>query len=370
MKLKKVFVFIVEILVAVLIFFLISKLFMRGYKVDYKVNDLFVKEEYVYKDKYYKFTINYKEKDYIIVKESERIRNKKLIDNILIYEEPNLSEQCILLESKKFENYPVCYKDDNLVDFSYIEGDTSRFYKRDNVRILKKEYKNIKVNTILDKNVLVWANKGYYFINETEEKEIMFLNKEFYYNNLAYKVGEFLITPDYDQEYTFDKFYIINMKNGKIDTWELEYKISYNSYYLGNKEGIIYMFDRKEKCEYAINPEKKKIEIVSNNNEGQVWFYEWEDVSLTKLASSDYHFEFDTAFKYNGTKDGLVLNLENDKDTLLSNKKIDIIVETKGEEVFYLSGKKLYMYSLKYGEVELLENREWEFNNKNSVYIY
>ena len=131
------------------------------------------------------------------------------------------------------------------------------------------------------------------------------------------------------------------------------------------------MFDRKNGVEYSIDPKKKIVEKITEDGIGKAYLDGWKEVSITKLSSNDYFFSKKQVFNYSLDEKGLILKYANSKiPILVSMKKPDKIVSQKNDEIYYLVGDKLYMYSLKSGEILLLSFSEWEFNNMNSVFIY
>jgi len=340
----------------------------RNYKKTYEVDGFKIKESFNKDMGFYSFKVKVQDEVFTFNKISKYLNKKSLIKNVSTYQ--NEDDVCVLLESKKLEFYPLCKKGSEYVDISFIEG-ADEFYKREKVSALKREFENLKINTLMDKNILVWDHKGYYFINGDEINRLEFLENESYYNNLAYQVGEYVLTPIYDMEHNFNKFSVINMKTGKMTEWEIEEEISYNSYYLGEIDGVAYIFDRKTEKEYSINPKKKQIEEVTKNSKAKVWNNGWEEISTKKLASSDYIFNKNEVFSYDIENKGLYLKLyDTEKQIKISSRTPEKIVKSNNEEVYYLNKDTLYGYSLKYGDVSMITYSEWEFNNVNSIFIY
>lgn len=365
---KKVLIFLCFFVLVGLIVINILLLRPKDYTVTYQVGDAKIEEKYDAELGYYAFTVDIGDNKFYDAIISNNVGGKKVITEAKLVEDEK--EACVILESKKLEMYPLCIKDDKYVDISLVEMDTNDFFDRDTVKDELQKYDDLKITARKDRNFLVWGQKGYYYIGSNGIEEVMFLDSQSYYNNLAYKIGGLVITPDYDEEYNFDTFFIINLKNGKLSKWETDYTINYNSYYLGSKDGNIYLFDRKDKVEYSINPAKKKIDIVSKDGNSKVWNTEWEMVSSTKLASSDYEFKFERAFDYFIENKVLYKKIRDvDEKIEISKKPVDVILEMNGDEVFYLAGDTLYSYTPRYGEVELATYSEWNFNNKNTVFI-
>ena len=55
---------------------------------------------------------------------------------------------------------------------------------------------------------------------------------------------------------------------------------------------------------------------------------------------------------------------------LVTNKDVDKIINENNNTIYYLVDEKLYMYNNIYGEILLISNFEWNFNNTNMIYLY
>lgn len=375
-KYKILLTIIVLIILLPIIFFFMTR--PKNYTKEYERKEYKIKETYSKELQVYQFTIEKDDLKFETVSLNKYLNKKELIDSVEYFENEDKKEYCVLPKSAKLDFTPLCMKDSALVDISLLESETDEFYTRPSVDTEKGTYKNIESNSTRNLKFLVWAQKGYYSLDKDkftkpEKKDLspMFLEKESYYNKLAYQVDEFIITPNYDQEYSFDTLFVFNFKKGSLATWKLEEEISYNSYYLGDIDGLVYLFDRKNEKEYSIDPKRRKIEIVTKDGNGQVYLDEWKEISTTKLAATDYHFEKKQAFIYYRSENGLSLKYYGSKESvLISKKKIDKILSIKGDRVYYLVKDKLYEYTPQYGEIHLLTYSEWAFNNMNSVFIY
>ncbi|HBA38081.1 MAG TPA: hypothetical protein DCY94_05110 [Firmicutes bacterium] len=369
---KKKYKIILYVSLGILLFTLsVFILRPRGYVENYKVGEYEIEEKYDVDSGYYSFKTTVDDIQFVDIFISNKVGGKKLISKVEKYSAEKFT--CTRFTSEKFDLTPICRKDDEFVDaqLTLSKTEMNENFERKNVKIDPVKYDRIEVGTFLDRKLLVWAQTGYHYLTDGKHIEIEFLEEESYYNNLAYQMGEFVLTPNYDSEYVFDEFKVINMKNGKLKTWKLDEKVSFNSYFLGDKDGAIYLFDRKEKKEYLLNPKKEKLELISKNGEANVWSGKWETISTGRLANDDYHFESDDVFKYDIEDSGLYKVSKNlDFRIKVSDKKVSEIIKVDGNSVFYLVGDTLYSYDPEYGEVEMLSYSEWNFNNKNSIFIY
>lgn len=356
------------ICVVILVFALYMILKPRSYNKEYKVKDYLIKESYDTKYSAYVFKVTHEKREYTFVSNTPKKLSRKLIGDVEIYSYDEVS--CMKLKSNKLDLYPVCYKNDELVSYNLVKR-RDEFFKAKTPESQKFKYEKFDIKNLGEKKYLIWGTKGYYYITESEQKELFFLDKETYLNNLSYMTSKFVITPDYDQEYAFNKFYIINIANGKLDEWKLDFEISYDSYFLGSIDNKIYLFDRKNRKEYEIEPRKKKIEIINRGDESKIWNDGWSNIPTVKLTTDDYTFDIKDLYQYKLDKNKLFMYiLDNSKTTRLSENNVDTIVKKDKENVYYLVKDKLFVHNMSYGEAELISYSEWQFNNKNAIFIY
>ena len=335
MKKKKVILGVLFLLVLIIVVVLIGR--PRDYTVRYKRDGFEIEERYDKELDVYTFSVSINDKEFNFLANKKRVKGKKLITGVNVLSTQEEDKFCVLLASSKVESYPVCYSDDEYLDYDLFDEKNDEFYSRKTLESKDDEFNGITFKIKKEQNLFVWNYKGYYHLSDAKKEEIKFLEKD------AYQV---------------------------ID-WELDKEISYNSYFLGDRDGMIYLVDRKNKAEYALNPKKKKIERVDNAGTGKIWDAKWTEVSMTKLINEDYIFEEENAYKYFLEEGNLMLGFDNSMATVhLSNKNVDKIITIKDDTVFYLVGDTAYSYSLERGENVLLKYGELKFNNLNSVFIY
>ena len=366
MKNKKKMTILIVVVFLLLIIFLIK--LPKNYTKKYSVGKFDVVEKYNSKTKAYSFLINNKY-EYSI---KHKYKGKKLIKEIKYLK--GTEKRCIDITGKKIEYYPLCY--DNY-QYSYtlekagqklIDSKTSNSSEK----IKVKKYNNITIDNIHDKNIFIWNHKGYYMINNKENKNIDFLDNEYYFNDTAFKTYKYLVTPDYKQKYEFDKFYVTNLETGKTKEMKLKDKISYNFYYLGDYKKKSFIIDRKNEREYVLKLKRRKIrDITSKEDSGIIYDNKFKEVSMTKLVNTDYTFNKSEAYTYKVEKKKLYLNYYNgNNDILLTNKKIDKLISYDDEFVYYLINDTIYAYSNKYGEQKMITFSELDFNSNNQIFIY
>ena len=370
MKKKKTILFTFLALILIIILFIVLSL-PKDYKITYQKDGYTVEEKFIKKFDMYYFAVTKDDKIYEYSTQNKYIHGKELIDEIESYKSEEY--ECIYFISDDIDTVPVCYEGDESIDYKLVNNDEFKeFYKGKDYTALNQTYNRIDINALLDKKVLIWNYKGYIFLDSENQSEINFLDEESYYNNLSYLSQNYLITANYDEEYNFKSVYIIDVQTGKYEKWELKYEISYNSYFLGDLDGKIYLIDKKNKIEYALNPKKKEIQIITNkSDDGKIWNNGWESVRMSKLSSNVYSFSSDSIYNYILEDDKLYLKYYKGKNKrLVSSKIVDKIVGINNENIYYLVKDHLYFYNPYYGEILLMSYEEWNFNSDNQIFVY
>lgn len=300
---------------------------------------------------------------------SNYINKKRIISKVKTI--TNDDTLCVFMESDLINTYPVCKKCNEYIAYSATNIIDDNFYKIYTIQNNEDKYANIDIYSLNGKRMAVWNHLGFYFLSHDIKKSFNMLTQESYRDNYSFKVEEYIILPNYDEEYHFNRVYLLNLKNGKTDIWNLNNYINYDFYVLGVKNMSVYLVDRKEKTEYKLGLKKHKIEVISKNGMGTIYNDKWEEISMVKLANNDYSFKSDKIIDYKIVNNKLYMSYLNGiNDILVSDKKIDRIIYEDQQNIYYISKNELYYFSVYSGEVLSLRYNELEFNNGVSIYIY
>ena len=356
------------IVISLVILSLIVDLFIiKSYKKTYKVDNISVTEKYEKNNDKYIFSFKYKNESFEVPVTNEYIRSKKLIKKINKIDVTD--GYCLTFDTKKVELYPVCYVDNEYISYHLVsdlkEKIDKKYYSKINSKT--KKYESLEISYLNGKNYLIWNYNSFYYINSKKNKDIKLFNKDYYQIDLATKINEYLFIPNYDQGYSFSSAYVIDMSNGKRSKWNLDVDISSKSRVLGTHDKSIFIIDEKNKKEYEIVPHKKKIREVS----GTIL----EQDKLVKRNIRDIinkNLSFNPTKNYNYVLEDHKLYLENSNKTrvLVSNYKVSKVIEIDNDTVYYLVDDYLYLYNNKFGNIKLITNFEWSFNNDNNIFIY
>lgn len=357
-KINKLITF-VTILLVLFITFLIIIFKPYSYTKIYNIDEFKITEEYNKRLKYYKYVIEKDNKLYSYIIDSKYYNKRNLINDITYINIEN--EECILPKSNKLLFYPLCSKDNEI--YTYNLSNIKDLYSYKEIKELNDEYNKIRINYLNNKKYLIYNYKGFYLLDN--KKEIKLFNKDIYNLELIYEFNNNLIVPDYNNNYYFNKLFIINMINGKISELKLDTNISFNSVFLGDYKNDIYLLDKKEEKEYKINIKKKKVLetdfTILNNNK-------LIKTNFRNIVNNSLVFNKDTIYNYE-IIDNYLYQIIDNINIKLSNKKVNKIIKNDNDTVYYLVEDNLYMYNNINGEILLLTNFEWNFNNTNMIFI-
>ena len=342
---------LIIILITLFVIFLVFHKNAHSYEMEYNINDIKVLEKYNNDDKYYLFNIKYKDIDTNIISLEKYTNSRHLIKDITIKEE---KDGLCLLFTSGLDLYPICHNNNGYYSY-YVD-------KQDDF-VINDKYNNINIKDLNNNTYLLWNYNSFIYLNNNTKKTIDLFNKDTYVINLVYQYDNYLVIPDYNKDWISDRIYVINASSGKVFDYLLRFPIYFDSYFLGRDKDSVYIFDKKEEQEYYLDIKNKEIYKTSNKI---LVNGKWESVSTQKLKEESARFSNNIIVNYYIDNDYLYMT----GNIKISNRIIDTIVKVDNLDVYYLSNGKLYMFNPNYGEKALLEYSEWEFNNKNMVFVF
>ena len=355
---KKYFIFLLITGIIILFYNIIFKI-PKNYTVSYFYDQYSIVENFSKSDKLYSFEISYNDNKFDFVSNRKYSSKRKLINFIDVNEKDN--DICMLVRVDNVDLPVVCKDKDG--------------YKTESLSLNEKitaekvgTYNNVDFFT--DKSsYYIWNKKG--FKNIKTGKEFKLFNKEVYNINLIYSNNKYVLVPDYDSSRSFNKFYIFDNEKQKVIEWKLKVDISFDSYFLGEYDDYIYLFDTKNKVEYKLNIKKKKISIVSNKDGGITYDNGFKDLTIAKMVYNIYKFKFNDFVNYKLDDKTLYYNVYNsDLNVKVFDGDVKDLVKVDGNTVYFVSGDSLYSYT--YGEkvVLLLKYFAWNFSFDNKIFIF
>ena len=363
MKKLKIFQLTIIVLFIIFIFFFFRPV---NYSKEYNVNDVKIVESYNKEKDYYYFTLTHNDVTLDYLYESNYKHERSFIEKIDILEDGE--NFCIIPSGKTIEFIPLCYDNGEIIYYQQVNSNLKEKIPEKYLETrteLNDTYEDIHIYN-RDYTYLLWNYNGFYYINEDNEKEINLFNQELYNITLVAYTSDYLLIADYDNEYTFNKFYRIALKNGNLKEYELDRDIYFDSYFPGYEKNKLYIVDNKEEVMYEFNAKNGKLDKINakmlNGNE-------WEKVGIKTLINQNKVFTYQTNYNYSLKDGNLFLNYQ-DKDILmLIDTDVTDIIRIKDNVIFYLKTDTVYAFEQLKGSIRLLTNFEWNFNYKNMIYI-
>ena len=391
-KEKAIFYFI---LIVILIFIAHKLLIIKDLTYKVKSNDIKfnIKEKYT---NFYSIEISngkyiYPINIYSIIKE-----NGKIVDEIYHYSDDKY--ECILpiIKYKVYTDF-MCYKDNVIYNYNTIKGENAKLdkyvtsiKKYNNDYTNKDTYKEIDTLKFYDNKIdniaSITTYKGLY----VNGMKVNLFKKDVYSNKISTFIDNYYLSADYNSNYEFKYFYLVNLKNSEIEKIESKESISFDSFIQGIVDNKVYIYDYDNEIQYEIDIYNKKINVVSSKD--YIKYYtnrKWEKLSKSKVKRSTY-FDYNTLDNnftdYDIVKESndyyYLINKNNDNYKIYRVNKSNINVVTylgetptlalnfNNDYFYYMYNNKLYFYSDKTGLKTILEDSEIEFNETIKYYIY
>ena len=336
----------------ILIFFFIILFIPRNYTKKYEKNNVLIEESYNKTSKHYYFAFTYKDVtlDYLI--KSKYKKHQELIKKIKVQTDNKESTNFCLIITSDFDIAPLCSKEKEPVSYKLMENPLKsilpkKYFPKDT---LIKNYNDIEIYN--DKfTYLLWNYNGFYYLNSKEQKKIDIFAKEFYtIKDIGY-TKDYLVLPDYDSNYTFNRFYVLDFKFGSLKKYNLPTEIYFDSYFPGFLKNKLYLIDKKERKMYEFNAKNGKLEKLKS----KLYHKDtWENVNIKSLINKEQYFTYDTLYNYTLKNNNLYLTYANKKVKTKIATKVTSVVRIKDNDIFYLKKDNLYHYNPETNEKLLL----------------
>jgi len=389
------------LLIILIILIIICKSILTFDSINYKLNingnKLKIKE-IVNNDNYY-IEIKTNKNIYPFRIYEDLSNKRKVVKDIYLYKDDNI--ECVLpVINDELYTDMVCYKDEILYNYYNLVGNNTSLDKYVNSIELYNinEFGNKAINTEtigtikyniftnLSNTVAITTYKGL----TINDNEINLFKKDIYNNKLSTFIDNYYIIADYEKNYSFNYFYVVNLDNRKINKLESKNDISYDSYIQGIVDNKIYLYDKDNEIQYEIDVKGSSIDIISSDN--YIKYYsnnKWEKMNKTK-ANKEIYFNYETLdniftsydfveetdnYYYLLKKDGISYKLYRvDKGNIDVYKYLLDVPTTNiyfnNDYLYYVYKNKLFYYSDGTGLKTILENSELEFNDTIKYYIY
>lgn len=248
-------------------------------------------------------------------------------------------------------------------------------------------------NIVKEHSFAAETYKGAQLLNATFASSLYESNlfhKDIYNKKISAYVGKYYVVADYNSDYEFNQFYLVDMETLKKSTIEYHKSISLDSYVQGVVEDSLYVFDRSNKTQYEINVKTKTI-VEVGNVDLKIKYYqngEWSTVSAYDAVSQNLSFldgdvtkEFSGYEKvdkvghelsgyyyfYKKTGNGYAVYRSNVQEPskltyLFEMNQLSQVVYV-GDYLYFKNGDTISYYNDATGIRKLYRNVEFNFNN-------
>ncbi len=393
-KFKILFLFISLIVLIFLVKISLNVKLIK-YKINFNGNKVFIEERL---SDEYAIKIKYLNKEYILRLNRNISEKRKIVSQIYYFKDDTY--ECLLpvIDGKVYTdfmcysgniiyNYHDIYGYDKLLDQYVLGVDIYNIDKFTDNLNNEKKVNGVKfyTNNIKDYNISITTYDGIISLYD----HVKLFENDVYNNKLSAFVDNYYIVADYNNNYEFKDFYIVDILTNKVSTLKSKYEISLDSYIEGIVDKKIYLYDKDNEIQYEIDIERKKINIVSN--EDKIKFYKngkWEIINKSK-AYNELYFDYtslDNLFPdYEKTieTDKYYYLFENSNDGYnlyrVDKANIKILsficfiktnqVNVKDDYLYFVYNNRLYYYSDITGLKTVLEYNELEYNSTIKYYI-
>lgn len=325
----------------------------------------------------------------------------------------NANYKCILplLNKNKQITDMICKKDNIYYYYSSIKGNDPELdsfasdnldfeiYK-DNTDTIKKTSNIYIYNNLLEnKYITIDYYKGIYVISKNSKyKKIEIFEKEKYSREISTQVDKYYLCANYDEEYEFHEFKLVNLENSKIEKIVSNYAISFDSYIQGVIDNEVYLFDKTNKKQYKINIKNKEVYYIGNEKGIKIYknkefvtenvykaineniaFNEYTTDNIINISNynllyvngnklSGYYLVYQ---KVNNVYKIYKVNVQNQNIITYLFTTTDInSVKISNDYIFFKDNKEIKYFNELSGTKTLLKYNELEFNNKLKFYVY
>ncbi|MBQ7136595.1 MAG: hypothetical protein IJO43_01300 [Bacilli bacterium] len=402
---KKIFNFILVLAILFFTFQIGITLLKKSHNIDYslKISDkkVLIHEEY-YKDKqsdYYYFEVTINKIKFVFDKDNTFNKQKKVIDNIRLYEEEDLT--CISPVYIKNNNDPEIICNVGKKQYSYTEV-KDKYNLKDFVESIDKfdeDKYNLSEKTITgsrntiyndhiydNENILVYEYSSLIKVTSEDYYKINFADYDIYENELGVLIDKYYVIPKYDKKPEYSRLLIIDIEEETTKELEIEEKLSTNIYINGVVKDKLYIFDKSNLIQYEINPKEVSYKIIGNKNiNAQYYDGEWHKRNIYDFSNQTLKFKNNYPIKENYVeafetdKFYYYYNSNNEfykvyKKNL--NKPIFLFAYNDFKEVvvvndciYFIDDDTLYRYDDN-GLKKILVNKEFQYNYNNIYSVY
>lgn len=397
---KYIVVFIILLLIYQILFNMLKSEHEVSYTVMNKDNAYLVQENYIRNQDYevYYIDVINSDKHYIFTVNNKFNKVKNIVKSVKVYNNNNI--ECMVIQMINDEySEPMCYKDNVLNSYMTVKSElgmeeelekyeTTFNEKQDKVIGKYKINANTK-HIEKDETIIVYNLKNLVVFKEDSVESVVFGTKDYYQNDYGILIGKYYVIPSILEKPDINSFIIHNVDKRITDNIKMETGISKSMYYNGVYEDELYITDKSNNKQYKLNPAKKTIELVADEEteailvkKGElervpIYSLTEEEIKFTEAKNTTYKkIKYDKLypneiFAYY-IKDGKfykVYEKFQEYPIFLFDTTDAKNIIVKKDNIYFIEGTKLYKYN-KYGLNVLIDYEEFEFNYKNRFDVY
>lgn len=390
---KNLAIFLATLLILKYIVFLLNP----GHTDKYNIGNFEIKEILNTKNNNnYYFEIK-GEKTKINFQVNKNYNKEKKVIKKLIYQKID-EYDCFLPIFKNHQQLTdvMCLKEDTIYNMHDLDINKELFKKqgyddekyKDSSNEITVSNTETLYKTNIPKNSYI-ASESYRGLTLFGSKDsiIKLFDNDVYKKEISIYIDKYYLTADYNSEYTFKYFHLVNIINGEKKTIRSYDDISFDSYIMGAVEGDVYLFDKENQKQYKINIKEESVEQIGSKDTIKYYDGTWKTISLKEALSGKKYENNKTNIKgYDKTekKDNYyyLYKKENSnykvyradiqnkglKTYLFETSDLNSIIYIK-DKIYYRNGNTFYYYGEK-GSKKILKNTELEFNSDISLGVY
>lgn len=405
------------LLVILLALKVIIYLFDDGHKVSYsvgnfkvteelKTDSLFGTDDYYFELKHEKFKmnfqvpVNYNKKEKIITSiKYEKVDDMKCI--MPIFKGGKTYTDIMCLDVNGEINLYHNLGEDIKKSLSKFVSSLSKFgYNSKNY--LDKAKVNRLSNTLsiyednmMENHYIAMENYKGLRLFSHKESSVKLFDNDIYKKPIKIFGDKYYIVADYNEEYSFKIFYVVNIINGNVKEIRSYNDISFDSVIQGYVGDDVYLFDKDAETQYKISLKHESVEKVAGKNNIKYYNGKWGTMTFNEAIEGkkfDNHYSkapkgYDGAvcpgketgycyyYKKQSNDDGdeyLVYraDVQNTKlkTYIFKTSSIESIIYLNNY-VYFRSGNSIYYYHDN-GVRKVITNSEFEFNDDLEFGVY
>ena len=308
---KRIVKFIIVLGILFLVFQFGINMLKKEHTVDYKLKigdkKIEVHEEY-YRDKsddYYFFRVTLDKKEFVFDINNLFNKQKKVISDIKIYEDDELTcispvyiknndkADIVCNANNEQYSYTSIMNSYNLEEFTNtLDNFNGSLYEVNNGKesTIRKNlvYKDNMYNK---ENIIIYNYDELVKINKPSFERLNFSNYDVYQNKLGILIDKYYILPKYENKPLYSAFLIIDLVKENTNTLYFDDALSTNLYINGVVDNKLYFFDKSNLVQYEIDPGKESYRIVGNKStNGQYYNGKWETRNIYNFAKQELEF--------------------------------------------------------------------------------